>query len=84
MAAVKLEQQRQITMHTLDQIRTLLAKIADGIAGAWERSDRADRDQRGQNPLRPDQRAARPPQIARDDDNRARPPSGSSPAVWPR
>jgi len=72
-------------MHTLDQIRTLLAKIADGIAGAWELSDRADRDQRGQNPLRPDeQRAARPPQIARDDDNRARPPSGSSPAVWPR
>jgi hypothetical protein len=72
-------------MRTLDQIRTLLAKIADGIAGAWEPSDRADREQRGQYPLRPDeQRAARQPQIARDDENRARPPSGSSPAVWPR
>jgi hypothetical protein len=72
-------------MRTLDQIRTLLAKIADGIAGAWEPSDRADRDHGGQYPLRPDeQRAARPPQIVRDDENRARPPSGSSPAVWPR
>ena len=71
----------QLAMRTFDQILTLLAKFAEGIAGARS-SPEPGRESQEQFAHRPDDQRARP--APRDDDNRARPPSGSYPAVWPR
>jgi len=72
-------------MRTLDQFKTLFAKVADGIAGARPSSgcERAAHESNAKSDQPPnDQRAVRTP-TARDGEKPAR-PSGSYPAVWPR
>jgi hypothetical protein len=74
-------------MSTFDQLRTLVAKIADGIAGTRSLADhhRSASGGHGQCARRPDgQHDARTTPAAREDEKRAQPPSGSFPAVWPR
>jgi hypothetical protein len=76
----------KLDMRALDQFRRFFATIAGGVAGVRQSSglNREDRERNEQRALPPDdKRNARTMQIARDDEERARPPSGSYPAVWP-
>jgi len=80
-------EKHQKAMSALDQFWNFCATIAHGITGPPRSSgpEREDRDRNERRTLLPDdQRAARPMQSARDDEKHAQPPSGHSPAVWPR
>ena len=73
-------------MRALDQFRKFFATIADGIATARHSSNGRDedRERNEQRNLPPgDKRVETTRQIASDGDSRARPLSGSYPAVWP-
>ena len=77
----------QIAMSALNHFLKFCAMFADGIAGPPRLPcpDREDLDRNEQRATPPDdQRVVRPMQNARDDENRAPPPSGHYPAVWPR
>ena len=73
-------------MRTLDQFKTLFAKVADGIAGARPSSgcERAAHESNVKRDLPSNQqRSVNAAPTARDGEKSAR-PSGSYPAVWPR
>jgi len=74
-------------MSTFDQLRTLVAKIADGIAGTRSLADRdrSGNERHEQCARGPDgQHDTRTTPAALEDEKRAQPPSGFFPAVWPR
>jgi hypothetical protein len=77
----------RLDMRALDQFRRFFATIAGRSARARRLSNlsREDCERNEQRALPPDnKRVERIMQIARDDEKRAQPRSGSYPAVWPR
>jgi hypothetical protein len=82
--AVQRPEKYRFDMRALDQFRKFVATIAGGSARSQQWPD-LNHEQSDRRTLAPDdQRATRTTQATRDDDKRARPPSGSYPAVWPR
>jgi hypothetical protein len=69
-------------MRALDHLRSFCAALAGGISMTRHLPDREGNEQSSLPGN--DQPSARTRQTARDDETRARPLSGSYPAVWPR